>query len=408
MALTKIRPYLCCDSFQVGRNSVLRECALQRAASFIAPVSRSRSKHGGQTPSTSQPTPQPHSAFAQGRSLRSFQEIEQKVQHTIEQPAVPSEEDVNEALKTIEAAVLDLCHQLDPQAKKHSSNGSPTSAILSLSGRLRSSVDGQQSSTASHGEAESLSYLAYRLLKHPRVFITPLALEKYVMIQALGSRPESFPEIFDLYATKPQPGASTSKSKSKETSFASPKPDAAASAIPATAANLALDSAIQVRNLPLALSIVAMSFERPAFRKNKFVRKGLPPVVGAGLTPLAVWTLAANMSAIQTGLPPETFTQIAFAGIATYAAAVGTIGYVALTSANDQMRRVTWTVGMPLWERWAREEERAALDRIACAWGFKESWRWGEEDGADWAELKDWIGIRGMVLDKVGLMEGME
>jgi hypothetical protein len=59
-------------------------------------------------------------------------------------------------------------------------------------------------------------------------------------------------------------------------------------------------------------------------------------------------------------------------------------------------------------ERWLREEERAMIDKVAGAWGFKEPWRRGDESGEDWAALKEFTGLRGMVLDKTSLMEGME
>ena len=98
----------------------------------------------------------------------------------------------------------------------------------------------------------------------------------------------------------------------------------------------------------------------------------------------------------------------AMAGLSTYIASVGSLGYMALTTSNDQMERVTWVIGMPLWERWVREDERAAGERVAKAWGHREKWKWGEEEGREWRELKEWLGVRGMVLDKVGLMEGME
>jgi hypothetical protein len=32
----------------------------------------------------------------------------------------------------------------------------------------------------------------------------------------------------------------------------------------------------------------------------------------------------------------------------------------------------------------------------------------GEEEGVDWEDLREWVGRRGMVLDKVELMDGME
>jgi hypothetical protein len=54
-----------------------------------------------------------------------------------------------------------------------------------------------------------------------------------------------------------------------------------------------------------------------------------------------------------------------------------------------------------------REDERAALDRIACAWGFKEIWKRGDEEGDEWEGLRQWVLLRGMVLDKPDLMHGM-
>jgi hypothetical protein len=101
-------------------------------------------------------------------------------------------------------------------------------------------------------------------------------------------------------------------------------------------------------------------------------------------------------------------TNVAFAGILAYVGFTATIGVVAVTTANDQMDRVTWAQGMPLRERWIREDERAAIDRIASAWGFREVWRRGEEEGEDWDNLREWVGRRGMILDRVELMEGME
>jgi hypothetical protein len=81
---------------------------------------------------------------------------------------------------------------------------------------------------------------------------------------------------------------------------------------------------------------------------------------------------------------------------------------VAITTANDQMERVVWAQGVPLRYRWLREEERAALDKVAVAWGFKEPWKRGEEEGQEWESLREFIGMRGMILDKSELMEGME
>ena len=107
-------------------------------------------------------------------------------------------------------------------------------------------------------------------------------------------------------------------------------------------------------------------------------------------------------------MDPSYATGIAFAGIITYTASVSSIGYVAVTTANDQMDRVVWAQGVPLWERWVREEERAAIDKLAGAWGFQSLEKRGEEEGEEWESLREFVGMRGMVLDKVELMEGME
>ena len=79
-----------------------------------------------------------------------------------------------------------------------------------------------------------------------------------------------------------------------------------------------------------------------------------------------------------------------------------------MTTANDHMERVTWANGTPLRERWLREEERQMYDLVAAAWGFKEGWKRGEEEGEDWMALRELIGMRRMMLDRVELMEGME
>ena len=124
-------------------------------------------------------------------------------------------------------------------------------------------------------------------------------------------------------------------------------------------------------------------------------------MTGVAIGPVAAYSLASQFDAVQESLSSANATGIALAGILTYLVATVTIGGVAVTTANDHMDRVTWASGMPLRERWLREEERGMLDLVAAAWGFKESWRRGEEEGAEWQALKELIGLRGMVLDKV-------
>ncbi|KAL9048908.1 MAG: hypothetical protein Q9162_007482 [Coniocarpon cinnabarinum] len=331
---------------------------------------------------------------------------ETAIYKVLNQPTIPSEVQIQDALGAIELEAIGLHRHQSNSKPERDAKESPISHILSGRDRAVPQRTAETGSSAAVFLADGLSRIMNKLMKDSRIFISPQTLNRFVHIQTLLSKSECIPEIFNLYAHKPQP--QLSKRINKNTSHVSPNPDAATSAIPDAAANLALDAAIQGREIGSALSIVRTSFAKTAYRKDKLIRKALPPLIGAGLTPLAAWVMAANMSQIQNGLPQETFTQIAFAGMAVYAAAVGTIGYVALTSANDQMKRVTWAIGMPLRERWVREEERAAVDRIACAWGFKDPGRWGEEDGHDWEQLKEWAGVRGMVVDKVGLMAGME
>ena len=137
---------------------------------------------------------------------------------------------------------------------------------------------------------------------------------------------------------------------------------------------------------------------------------GVAPVPAMGLAtlPFGIFGLSTAYAAYwQNTMDFTTATGIAVAGISGYCLVVGSLGMIAKLSAKEQMKRVTWTPGTPLRYRWMREEERAALDKVACAWGFKEVWRHGEEMGPEWEGLKEYMGYRGMLLDRVEFMEGM-
>jgi len=69
---------------------------------------------------------------------------------------------------------------------------------------------------------------------------------------------------------------------------------------------------------------------------------------------------------------------------------------------------VSWHSGYRLRDRWLHEETRLYFDRVAMAWGFKEKWRRGEEQGEEWEALREFLGVKGMVLDRTSLLEGME
>jgi hypothetical protein len=247
-----------------------------------------------------------------------------------------------------------------------------------------------------------ISRLAMDLLKHPNVFISPEILGAYIRLQRLIGCPRAIPEILYLYANKPVPQLGSSPPK-----FSTPSPKAAKQAIPADLAEQALGAAIEARDMPLALDIVDVSYCAPAWRRHRMVTKmGLPGVI-ASITPLAIYMLAQEASVYSGYIDPWTFKVYAFAGISTYVLCTGTLGFVALTTHNDHHTRVVWRPGTPLLDRYLREDERAALDRIACAWGFKEEWKRGDEEGEEWEGLREWISMRGMVLDKPDLMPGM-
>ncbi|KAF2771801.1 hypothetical protein EJ03DRAFT_268069 [Teratosphaeria nubilosa] len=303
-----------------------------------------------------------------------------------------------------------------------------------LEGLAKSLIDGQtiESATASRkagqestsatsallGSVNARSYPAFiskasvlnlisdkteELLRHPDVFITHAILKSYVGLQTMLHQPSSFPAIFELYAYKPVPQQSSSGVK-----YVNASPDKINAAIDSKTANLALDSAINAHNLHLAIDIIDTTFCTPAFKKSKVLRQAMVPIAGIGIAPFAAYTLSTQFSAFQNTMDPGAATAVAFAGIMAYVAHISTIGYVAVTTANDQMDRVTWAPGVPLWERWVREEERAALDKVAGKWGFSNVEKRGEEEGADWEDLKDFAGMRGMILDRASLMEGME
>lgn len=251
--------------------------------------------------------------------------------------------------------------------------------------------------------ADSLSRIANDLLKDEKVFISPKALACYTKIHSLLKKADDFPEIFYLYAHKPVPEAKSSPIK-----YLKPKPKSVSNAVPAELANMALDVAIEQRNLPLVLGIIDNSFCAPAFHRAKIFKKASIPLGSLATLPVACYGIASWLSTMQHTMDPGMATGVAFVAVLTYAGVSTSFGMLALTTYNDQMERVVWLLGTPLRLRWLREEERAALDKVALAWGFKDVYMRGEEEGEEWENLREAIGMRGMILDKTDLMPGME
>ena len=268
-----------------------------------------------------------------------------------------------------------------------------------------------KATTSDHGESyssrqaiiEKLSEAIYELVASPNVFITPRILDAYVSIQSKLSCPETLAPIFELYASKP-----VAVPKTSPTQYRAQNPKKATAAIPLHIAKTAIDAAADIKNLPICLDIVTKTVSTPAYKRNQWLRRGTLPVTAAVLAPFAAWQIATFYGTYQDMLDPEVARNLTFAGVLTYLGATSTLGYIAVTTSNDQMRRVTWVDGTPLHERWIREDERALLDQVALRWGFNEKSRWGEEEGQDWDALREWVGVRGMILDRVSLMEGME
>ena len=299
-------------------------------------------------------------------------------------------------------------HEQRSNVDRKGGKGTPASALLGLNGvgPPTSTRAGRPSDTTSPPVLlliDDISELALQVIVHRHVFISPALLRSYVDLQVVLRRPQSFPEVFHLYASKPIPQPHT-----KPVQFKRPRSSRAQFAIPEAVASKALESAIHIRDLELALAIIERSYARSAFRRAKLIRRALIPGMAVTLTPLAAWAVAAKVSAQQLAGDGYLTTELAFAGILAYLGFTGTLGFVALTTANDHMDRVTWLPGTPLRERWIREEERAAIDHVASAWGFRNPQRHGEEEGQDWEAFRFWVARKGMILDQESSLPGTE
>jgi hypothetical protein len=342
------------------------------------------------------------SAEISQQDLLNYNASVQKLSKTIlDHSAVPTEEQVVELLETYNAMAQTLVGTKDTSQKPSTTQPGKTATSA-----LLSNLDAPSKSTITTSRLiNALTTNAFDVLIHAPVFITPRILQLYVDLQCLLKRPESFPAVFTLYREKPVPRPS---SKDGIITYDNTNPDKPAAAVQPAVADMAINAAIASRDLSLALATIDATYCTKAYKRSKFLRSALFPLTGFLLTPPAAYTLATRFSDYQNTMDPAMATNIAMAAMMTYSVCVGSIGYVALTTANDQMVRVTWAPGVPLWERWVREEERAALDTLSQAWGFASTEKWGEEEGEEWDYLKEFCGLKGMMLDRVELMDGME
>ncbi|KAA8566986.1 hypothetical protein EYC84_010078 [Monilinia fructicola] len=316
--------------------------------------------------------------------------------------SISSERVVLNVLQTCRLIAADVAGE-PAKSSEVKKDTTAAASLLSLADRGSKKLRVQKLSRESQFLVDELSQVLFSIIAHEAVFISPEILEVYISTQSCLGKPETFPGVFYLYANKPIPIEGSNPIK-----FKNQNPNKVNNAIPTVVADQALQTAIDARELDIAMDIVDTAYAQTAFRRAKFIRKGLLPTTGLALAPLAAYGVASQLAMFQNTMEPGMATNIAFAGILAYMGFTATIGVVAVTTANDQMDRVTWAPGMPLRERWVREEERAAIDKVAGSWGFHEKWRRGEEEGKDWDRLRLWIGNKGMLLDAVELMEGME
>lgn len=320
---------------------------------------------------------------------------------------IPTPQLVSAALRTCQGAANAIHPYLSQAPSRSATPISTASNLLSLDSSAAKSGNTSNAQVA-HVPAlvrdaiDCVSESAYAIIAHPPVFITPEVLDLYVNVQARLGRPETLPEVFDLFASKPKP-----RVVGGAIEYVPQNPKRADKAIQTNTAETALGVAVEAKNLDAALGIVEACYTTQAYIRQKLLKRAFLPSSALVVAPFAAYGLASTLSTFQNTIEPGTATKYAFAGVMAYVSFTATIGLVATVTANDQMRRVTWAPGMPLHMRWVREDERAALDEIACAWGFREKWRHGEEAGGEWDGLREYLGLKGMMLDRVDLMEGM-
>lgn len=320
---------------------------------------------------------------------------------------IPSEKDVLSTLLHFNrAASLALKNPTGHYTRNSIESDTAATSLLSLDGSVADTeqpLAAQALETSRTGNlVDHISQIAFELVSHPTVDVTPKILEAYIAIQARLGKAETLPYVLSLYASKPKP-----RQKSGSIEYVLQNPDQAAKALESDIVEKALDAAIEAKNLDAAVGVIENTYATKAFVRQKLLKKALIPASLAATAPVAVYLVASNLAQLQNSFDQKTATGVAAAGMLAYVGFTGSMGLLALLTQNDQMRRVTWAPGVTLRERWLREEQRAALDKVACAFGFSQAHRFGEEVGDEFQVLRQFILRKGMILDRVELMQGM-
>ncbi|KAG0643030.1 hypothetical protein HOY80DRAFT_545154 [Tuber brumale] len=381
------------------------QCPNRRYLALLCPSTRRQQSISPAHPAFPRPEPYSPSSFA--RDLEAQLSLNKQS---------PSETQI--------LLALTACHEfVNSQVKSTRqwiSRTSPTSALLSLDechhlGPLRSPQPPARSSQFHASPASCLqdiseqnkvvyapiTDLAFELISHPAAFISPKVLSAYVSLQSVIKDPTPIPAIFSLYARKSYTPPGTTR-------VIAPNANDSKNAVPWDVADAALSTAIEVKDMILCLDIIDTSYALPAFRRAKLIREATPMAILAGLMPPVAYVIGDILARYQDEADYSHALGFAFAGILAYITFTAGLGIVAVTTANDQMARVTWAVGTPLKLRWLREEERAAYDRVAQAWGFEDPVKRGFEEGEAWELLREVVFRKNMILDNPDLMDGME
>lgn len=412
--------WLICQFCQFSKSSAPRRAPFARQYASLSPLHRNghvgqlRSKKNvkshilssqlvskrfeSTTPRTTSPEPK-----------AALQQVAHEASALHKSDSVPSDDTVVKLLQKCQVIAETLVarehdHQKQPSSvARDEGNNNAISPLLDLEEQNTAKKRPTSSGNNEKQIFNSVSKIVNEIVKDEKVFLSPDVLACYTKIQTLLKRADHFPEVFRLYAYKPAPEENT-----KPIKFRKANPTSVNNAVPSDLANMALDVAIKQRNLSLVLAIIDNTFCAPAFHRAKVFKKAGVPLGGLAVAPAGCYVIASWAAGLQNTMDPSMATGIAFAAGLAYVGGVSSIGVLAITTANDQMERVTWIPGIPLRHRWLREEERAAMDKVALAWGFKSVDFRGEEEGEEWEALKEFIGMRGMILDKTDLMPGMQ
>ena len=319
----------------------------------------------------------------------------------LESSSVPQEKAVHEALRQCEHVAKAFSVGSESYGEQDRPNRTSTSNLLTRKDSLSTQAVSSYSWTGNPSKDDVLQ-IAYQLVTDEKTFLTSNILRAYVSIASILGRPQSLPDIFNLYASKPVPQAGSAPIIYRESNPLSHK-----AAIPLDIAQTALKAAIDSRDLPLCLSIVTTSVATRAFRRNKVLHKVSMPAMALACTPWASHKLATIYTEWSPRSDPDYAFYLSYLAFMTFFSMTAITMYVGVTIQFSKVR-VTWRAGTALYERWTREEERAFIDEIAQGWGFQDALKRGEEEGREWSELREWIMDRSMELDRPDWMEGME